>query len=247
MDVPGGAAPTGSSVPVGGPLGEMIVNAPDASGGSREGPTRAVVTLNVRAVRSPEGFVASLIVAVLAKPPVPQPVELTAEWTTLPDDPSAPTTLPAGYAVEIEPADDPPARDVRMPRTGTVRANTWPDYRDEVEASLHVTELTYSPADGTVTGTLECRRPTIALAYDLTLHLHGGHPREAPCGFANFAKGVNGSVTFSTRIPNLNAGEADLILEHSDRTATSRLPPDETQVWAHPVVLRNVPIRRASE
>jgi hypothetical protein len=206
--------------------------------------------VNVRPIRSPDGVLAALIVAVLAKPPVPQPVEVSAEWITLPDDPSAPTTAPAGsgsYAVVIEPADGPSIPVRQAPLTRTVRTTAWPDYREEVEASLHVAELTYSPADGTLTGTLECRRPPIALAYDLTIHLQGGsHPREVSCGPVNFDRGGTRSVTFSTRIPNLTTGAADLFLEYSDHTSTSGLPADAV-VWSSPVVLRNVPIRRVTQ
>ena len=183
-------------------------------------------------------MLAALIVAVLAKAPVPQPVEVSAEWTTLPDDPSAPTTAPAGsgsYAVVIEPADGPSIPVRQAPRTRTVRTTAWADYRDEVEASLHVAELTYSPADGTLTGTLECRRPPIALAYDLTLHLQGGgRPREVSCGPANFDRGGTRSVTFSTRIPNLSASSADLILEHSDHTEHLGPPPRRRRSGATP-------------
>jgi hypothetical protein len=230
---------------------EMVVNAPEARGSPAAAPTRATVTVNVWPVRSADSMVASLIVAVLAKAPVPQPVEVSAEWTTLPDDPNAPTTTaPAGsgsYAVVIEPADGPSIPVTQAPRTRTVHTTAWPDYRDEVEASLHVAELTYSPADGTLTGTLECRRPPIALAYDLTLHPQGGsRPRDVSCGSVNFDRGGNGSVTFSRRIPNLNASAADLFFEYSDGTSTSGLPADAV-VWSSPVVLRNVPIRRITK
>ena len=65
------------------------------------GNTDATATLNVRGVRSPDGVLASLIVAVLAKEPAWHPVTLSTEWTTLAEDPGAPTSGPADYGVEV--------------------------------------------------------------------------------------------------------------------------------------------------
>jgi ribosomal protein L37E len=103
LDVPAG----GSPVRVGSILQEMIFGAPQARR-IPTAPTRATVTVEVRPIRTPNGMVAWLIEALMAKPPTPRTVALTAEWTTLPDDPTLPTTGPAGpgpAAAEFEAAD----------------------------------------------------------------------------------------------------------------------------------------------
>jgi hypothetical protein len=90
FDVPAG----GSSPRVGSILQEMIFDAPEARG-IPTAPTRATVMVEVRPIRTPNGMVAWLIEALMAKAPTSRPVLLMAEWTTLPDEPTLPTSRPA--------------------------------------------------------------------------------------------------------------------------------------------------------